>query len=191
MRGRCLSSLPPSALGPEGGGGGRGGGPLVPWRRPPDGQGGAAWRFRPRGASSRLGGGTLPPPLSTLREPDPRAGPRQGPLLPPPSPRGAGWLGAAMRVSGQRLVGCGAVGSPPRSLSPPSLPREVARTPPSRRIVGGARVGGLGSARGSVPRHYPPPHSLASVVRALTCAAACVGARAVAAAGFAGGSASG
>ena len=46
-----------------------------------------------------------------------------------------------MRVSGQRLAGCGAVGPPPRSLSPPSLPREVARAPLSRRIVEGAWVG--------------------------------------------------
>ena len=65
--------------------------------------------------------------------------------------------GAAVRVSGQRLVGCGAVGSPPRSLSPPCLPREVARAPPSRRIMGGAWVGGPGSAGGGVPRHCPPP----------------------------------
>ena len=33
-------------------------GPLTP---PPDGRGGAVWRFRPREASRRLGGRTLPP----------------------------------------------------------------------------------------------------------------------------------
>ena len=146
-QGRCLSGLPPSALGPEGGGGG--GGPLVPWRRPATAAGGVVWGFRPRTR-------TLPPPLSTLREPDPHGGPCWGPLLPPPSSRGAGRLGAAVRVSGQRLVGCGAVGSPPRSLSPPSLPREVARAPPLRRIVGGAWIRGArlrqgGASNGTVP----------------------------------------
>ena len=160
---------------------GRGGGPLVPGvapRRPP---GGGLVVPAP-------GVRTLPPPLSTLREPDPRAGPRWGPLLPSPSSRGAGWLGAAVNVSGQ---GCGVVGSPPRSLSLPSLPWEVARAPPSRRIVGGAWVGGPGSARGGRPTALSPPHSLAPIVWDVTCAAACVGAGAVALAGFAGGSASG
>ena len=100
---------------------------------------------------------------------------------PPPSPRGAGRPGAAVRVSGQRLAGCGAVGSLPRSLSLPSLPRELVRAPPSRRVVGGAWVGGPSS----------PPQSLASAVWAVTCAAACVWAWAGAVAGGAGGSASG
>ena len=126
-RGRRLFGLPPSALGPEGEGGGSGGGPLVPWRRPLTAEGG-----RP--------GSPGPAPL--YLEPDPRAGPRWGPLSPPPLPRGAGWPGAAVRVSGQQLAGRGAVGSPPRSLPPPSLQREVARAPPSRRIVVGAWVGG-------------------------------------------------
>ena len=66
-------------------------------------------------------------------------------------------LGAAVRVSSQRLAGCGAVGPPLRSLPPPSLPREVARAPLSRCTVGGAWVGGPGSARGGAPRHHPPP----------------------------------
>ena len=67
----------------------------------------------------------------------------------------AGWggggrlvLGPALWVSGQRLVGCGAVGPPSRSLPPLSLPREVARAPLSRCTVWGARVGGPGSAGG-------------------------------------------
>ena len=173
-----------------GGGGGERGGPLVPCRRPPRPRGGGL-AFRPRGASCQLGGRTLLPLPSTLSEPDPRAGPRLGPLLALPSSRGAGWLGAAVRVSGQRLVGCGAVGSPPRSLSPPSLPREAARASPSRCIVGGAWVRGPGSAGGDVPRHCPPRHSPAPVVWAVTCAAACVGVGAAAVAGFAGSSASG
>ena len=166
----CLRPL----LGLRGrGGGGEWGGPSGPLAPPPDGRGGAAWRSRPRGPAVGRGVALFPRP--------PRAGPRWGPSSPPPSSRGAGRPGAAMRVSGQRFAGCGAVGSPPRSLSPPSLPREVARAPPSRRIVGGAWVGGPSS----------PPHFLVSAVWAVTCAAACVGAGAVAAAGCAGGSASG
>ena len=72
----------------------------------------------------------------------------------------AGRPGVAVRVSGQRLAGCGPAGSPPRSLSPPSLPREVARSHALYRTVGGAWVGGPSS----------PPHSLASAVWAITCA---------------------
>ena len=151
VRGCCLSGLPLSVLGPERGWGERGGGPPVPWRHPLTAAGGCGLM------DSAPGVRTLPPPLSTLRELDPRASPRWHPLLPPPSSRGAGWLGAAVRVSSQRLVGCGAVGSPRRSLSPSSLPREVARAPLSRRIMGGAWVGGPGSAGGGVPRHCPPP----------------------------------
>ena len=64
----CGAAVSPVGLRPllgRGGGGERGGpsGPLTP---PPDGCGEAAWRFRPRGASRRLGGRTLPPPPSTL-----------------------------------------------------------------------------------------------------------------------------
>ena len=179
VRGRRLFGLPPSALGPEGEGGGSGGGPLVPWRRLLTAEGGRPGGPGPGGQPSAGGWHSSPAPL--YLEPDPRAGPRWGPLFPPPSPRGAGWPGAAVRVSGQRLAGCGAVGSPPRSLPPPSLPPEVAHAPPSRRIVGGAWVGGPSS----------PPHSLASAVWAVTCAAACVGTGAVAVAGCAGGSTSG
>ena len=132
----------------------------------------------PGGQPSAGGSHSSPAPL--YLESDPRAGPRWGPSSPPPSSRGAGRPGAAVRVSGQRLAGCGAVGSPPRSFSPPSLLPEVARAPPSSRIVGGAWVRGPSS----------PLHCLASAVWAVTCAAACVGAGAVAAAGCAGGSAS-
>ena len=146
VRGRRLFGLPPSALGPEGEGGGSG--PLVPWRRPLTAEGGRPGGPGPGGQPSAGGSHSSPAPL--YLEPDPRAGPRWGPLSPPPSPRGAGRPGAAVRVSGQRLAGCGAVGSPPRSLSPPSLPREVARAPPSRRIAGG------GVGRGA---QLPPPRS--------------------------------
>ena len=125
----CLRPL----LGLRGRGGGSGGGPLVPWRRPLTAEGGRPGGPGPGGQPSAGGSHSSPAPL--YLEPDPRAGPRWGPLSPPPSPRGAGRPGAAVRVSGQRLAGCGAVGSPPRSLSPPSLPWEVARAPPSRRIV--------------------------------------------------------
>ena len=179
VRGRRLFSLPPSALQPEGDGGGSGVGPLVPWNRPLTAEGGRPGGPGPGGQPSAGGSHSDPAPL--YLEPDPRAGPCWGPLSPPLSPRGAARPGAAVRVSGQRLAGGGAVGSPPHPLSPRSLPREVARALPSRRIVRGAWVWGPSS----------PPNSLASAVWAVTCAAACVGAGAVAVAGCAGGSAGG
>ena len=105
--------------------------------------GGAAWQSWPRGPA--IGRGVAPFP----RPPLPRAGfsrrPSLGPLIPRPLSRGAGRPGLAVRVSGQWLPGCGAVGSPPRSLSPHSLPREVARPLASCRTVGGAWVGGPSS----------------------------------------------
>ena len=124
-----------------GGGGGSGGGPLVPWRRLlTAGGGGAAWPSWPQGPA--IGWGVAPFP----RPPLPRAGssrrPSLGPLIPRPLSRGAGRPGVAVRVSGQWLAGCGAAGSPPRSLSPHSLPREVAGPLASCRAVGGAWVGG-------------------------------------------------
>ena len=125
------------------GGGGSGGGPLVPWRcllSAGGGGGGAAWQSWPRGPA--IGRGVAPFP----RPPLPRAGfsrrPSLGPLIPRPLSRGAGRPGLAVRVSGQWLAGCGAAGSPPRSLSPHSLPREVARPLASCRTVGGAWAGG-------------------------------------------------
>ena len=132
MRGRRLFGLPPSALGPEGEGGGEWGGTSGPLAPPPDSRGGQPGGPGPRGQPPAGGSHSSPAPL--YPEPDPRAGLPWGPLSHPPSPRGAGRPGAAVRVSCQRLAGCEAVGSPPRSLSPPSLPR----APPSRRIVGGA-----------------------------------------------------
>ena len=140
VRGRRLFGLPPSALGPEGKGGGSGGGPLVPWRRLLTAEGGRPGGPGPGGQPSAGGSHSSSAPL--YLESDPRAGPGWGPSSPPPSSRGAGRPAAAVRVSGQQLAGCGAVGSPPRSLSPRSLPPEVARAPPTRRIVGGAWVGG-------------------------------------------------
>ena len=95
----------------------------------------------------------------------------------PPGPGGAEGVG----VSGQWLAGCGAAGSSPRSLSPHSLPREVARPRMSCHTVGGAWV------RGPIS----PPNPPVPAVWAFTCAAACVGAGAAAVAGCAGGSASG
>ena len=162
-----------------GGGGGSGGGPLVPWRRLPTAEGGAAWRSRPRGPA--IGWGVAPFPRPPLLRVGPSCRPSLGPLVPPQSSPGPGGPGAAVRVSGQRLAGCEAGGSDPRSLSPPSLPRELARAPSSRRTVGGAGVGGASS----------PPYFLASAVWAVTCTAACVGAGAVAAVGCAGSGASG
>ena len=159
---------------------GRGGGPLVPWRRLLT-AGGGGGHGSPGPGGQPSAGGSRPSPAPLYLEPDPRAGPRWGPSSPRPLSRGAGRPGAAVRVSGQWLVGCGAAGSPPRSLSPHSLPQEVARSHASCRTVGGAWVGGPS----------PPPHSLVSAVWAITSAAACVGAGAVVAASCAGGSASG
>ena len=178
LRGGCGAAVPSVCLRPPLGLRGRGGewgSPLVPWRRPLTAEGGRHGGPSPRGQPSAVGSHSSPAPL--YLESDPRAGPRWDPSSPPP----LGRPGAAVRVSGQRLAGCGAVGFPPLSLPLPSLPREVARAPSSRRSVGGAWVGG----------RSPPPLFLASAVRAVTCAAACVGAGAVAAAGCAGGSASG
>ena len=170
-------AAPAPALGSVRGGGVGWGGPFGPLAMPLVGRGGgagAAWRSWSRGPAIGQGGRALhPPPLS-------RAGcsrrPSPGPLIPRPLSRGAGRPGVAVRVSGQWLAGCGAAGSSPRSLSPHSLPREVARPRTSCHTVGGAWV------RGPIP----PP-----AVWAFTCVAACVGAGAAAAAGCAGGSASG
>ena len=133
----------PPALGSVWGGGVGWGGPLGPLAMPLVGWGGgagAAWQSWPRGPA--IGQGVAPfsrPPLS-------RAGfsrrPSPGPLVPRPLSRGAGRPGVAVRVSGQWLAGCGAAGSPPRSLSSHSLPREVARPRTSCHTVGGAWVGG-------------------------------------------------
>ena len=158
----------PSARSPACVGGGGGGfGPLA---TPPDGRGGGR-HGSPGPGGQPSAGGSRPSPAPLYL----------GLLFPRPLSRGAGRPGVAVRVSGQWLAGCGAAGSPPRSLSPHSLPREVARPLASCRTVGGAWVGGPS----------PPPHSLVSAIWAITCAAACVGAGAVAAAGCAGGSASG
>ena len=154
-----------------GGGGGCGGGPLVPWRRLLT-AGGGGRHGSPGPGGQPSAGGSRPSPAPLYLEPDPRAGPRWGPSSPWPLSRGAGRPGAAVRVSIQWLAGCGAAGSPPRSLSPPSLPREVARSHASCHTVGRAWVGGPSS----------PPHSRASAVWAITCAAACVGAGAAVAA---------
>ena len=146
-----------------GAGGGRGcGGPSGPLAMPPDGRGGGHGCLGPGGQPSA--GGSRPSPAPLYLESDPRAGPRWGPSSPRPLSRGAGRPGVAVRVSGQWLAGCGAASSLPRSLSPYSLPREVARSPASCRTMGGAWVGGPGSY----------PHSRAFAVWAISCAAACV-----------------
>ena len=142
----------PPALGSVRGGGvgGLGGGLWPPGDAScrPGGRGGGGMAVLFPGASHRPGGRALhPPPLS-------RAGcsrrPSPGPLIPRPLSRGAGRPGLAVRVSGQWLAGCGAAGSSPRSLSPHSLPREVARPRTSCHTVGEAWV------RGPIP---PPPPS--------------------------------
>ena len=95
VRGRRLFGLPPSALGPEGEEGGSGGGPLVPWRRPPRAEGGRPGGLGPGGQPSAGGSHSAPAPL--YLELDPPAGPRWDPSSPPPSARGAGRPGAAVR----------------------------------------------------------------------------------------------
>ena len=199
MRGRCLSCRPPSALRP-----GRGG---EEGRRPwcPD----AAPR-RPRGggvAVLALGGQLLNGGAHSSTAPHypVRAGPSCSLSLGSPAPlavaarrwlaggggEGRWLLGAAVWVSGQRLVGCGAVGPPSRSLPPPSLPREVAHAPLSRCTVGGGVGRGARLRQGRRPAALSPTHSLAPAVWAVTCVAACVGVGAVAVAGSASSSGSG
>ena len=126
VRGRGGGGPPPRPLlGLCGRGGGEWGGPCGPLAMPPVGRGGGAWQSWPRGPG--IGRGVAPFP----RPPLPRAGfsrrPSLGPLIPRPLSRGAGRPGVAVRVSGQRLAGCGAAGSPPRSLFPHSLPRGEGR----------------------------------------------------------------
>ena len=134
------ASLP--ALGSVRGGGWVGGGPLPPWRclSSAGGEGGGGMAVLVSGASHRSGGRALhPPPLLRARC---SRRPSPGPLIPRPLPRGAGRPRVAVRVSGQWLAGCGAAGSSSRSLSPHSLPREVARPRTSCHTVGGAWVRG-------------------------------------------------
>ena len=133
----------PPALGSVRGGGGGGGLGGAPWppgdaSRRPGGRGGGGMAVLVPVASHRPGGRALhPPPLS-------RAGcsrrPSPGPLPPRPLSRGAGRPGVAVGVSGQWLAG---------SLSPHSLPREVARSRTSCHTVGGAWV------RGPIPPPQP------------------------------------
>ena len=164
VRGCCLSGQPLSALGPRRGGGGEA--PRSPDAAPRRPRGPGLAVPAPGGQLSAQRADPSPAPLYPVS-----AGPSCRPSLAFPAPPavvarrwmvwgggGEGWwvLGAAVRVSGQRLVGCGAVGPPSCSLSPPSRPQEVARAPPSRCTVGGALVGGPGSAGGGAPRHCHP-----------------------------------
>ena len=153
LRGGCGAAVSSVRLRPllglSGRGGGSGGGPSGPLATPPDGRGGGR-HGGPGPGGQPSARGSRPSPAPLYLELDPRAGPCRGSSSPRPSLRGAGRPGAAVRVSGQRLAGCGAAGFPPRSLSQPSLPREVARSPASCRTVGGAWVGGPSS---------PPPLS--------------------------------
>ena len=92
----CLCPL----LGLRGRGGGSGGGPLIPWRRPVTAEGGGHGGPGPGRQPLARGSHSSPAPL--YQESDPRAVPRRGSSSPPPSLRGAGRPGAAVRVSGQR-----------------------------------------------------------------------------------------
>ena len=136
-------AAPPPALGPVWeGGAGSGGGPLVPWRCLLSAGGGGGRHGSPGPGGQPSARGSRPSPAPLYREPDPRAGPRWGPSSPGCCRAALAGRGVAVRVSGQWLAGCGAACSPPRSLSPHSLPWEVARHLASCRTVGGAWVGG-------------------------------------------------
>ena len=81
VRGRRPFGLPPSTLGPEGEGGGSGGGPLVPWRRPLTAEGGRPGGPGPGGQPFAWGVALSPrPPLPTA---GPSCRPSLGPLVPP------------------------------------------------------------------------------------------------------------
>ena len=102
----------------------------------------------------------------------------------------------AVRVSGQRLVNCGAVGPPSRSLPPPFLPREVALRPSvalyrEKGVGRGAWLRQGGAPRGTVPPPLFRARRLGRRGVVVTCVAACVRVGAVAVAGSAGGRASG
>ena len=80
--GRRFFGPPLSALRPEWeGGGGSGGGPLVPWRRLLTAGKGGAWRSRPRGPA--IGWGVAPFPRPPLPRAGPSCRPSLGPLIPP------------------------------------------------------------------------------------------------------------
>ena len=169
-------AAPPPALGPvwEGeGGGGVGGGLWSPGDascRPRGGGGGRLGSPGPGGQP--IGQGVAPFP----RPPLPRAGfsrrPSLGPLIPRPLSRGAGRPVVAVRVSGQWLAGCGAVGFPPRLLSPHSLPREVARRFPWAGNKAGVTCVVL--SMGGVAPHTTPvrahPASMGTICAASRCA---------------------
>ena len=155
VRGRRLFGPPPSALRPEGEGGGSGGSPLVPWRRPLTAEGGWPGTPGPGGQPSAWGVALFP------RPPLPRAGPSCRPslksLVPPAVlarrwPAGGGCEGWRSAVSGLR--GC---------RFPPAL--VVSALPPAgggaRSSVTPYRGGGVG--RGA---QLPPP---LSCVRRLGC----------------------
>ena len=179
--------------------------PPAPWRRPPTAAGGRPGGSGPWAPAADRRGRTLPSPPLGLWLPGPCAGPRPGSLLSPPSSRGVGWpgggeircvLGLVVRVSGQRLAGCGAVGLLSRSVPPSSLPSEVARAPLSHCTVGGGVGRGARLRWGGRPASLspvPPPraHRLGRWGTAVTAVVACAGAGAAALAGSASGSASG
>ena len=73
----CLRLL----LGLRGRGGGEWGGPSGLLAPPPDGRGGAAWRFRPQGRA--IGWGVAPFPHPPLPRVGPSCRPSLGPLVPP------------------------------------------------------------------------------------------------------------
>ena len=159
VRGRCLFSLPPSALRPEGEGAGRGGGSLVPWRRPLTAAGGQPGGSGPGSQPSAGGSHSSPAPLYLARA-KPSCRPSLG--SPAPSavaarrwPAGGGREGQPSAVSG--LQGKWA---PPgaRCLRPPSHGRWRALL---RHTVSWGGRGSGGPAPPGAASHgtVPPPLS--------------------------------
>ena len=189
VRGRCLSGRPPSALGP-GGGGGEGGALWSPDAAPRRPRGGGLAVPAPGGQPSAGGAHPSPAPLYPVR-----AGPSCRPSVGPPAPPAVvarRWLAGGGR-EGQRSAVSGLRGSGlPLALIVPALPPTGGGARLSVALYRGGGVGrGARLRRGGRPAALSPPHSLAPIVWAVTCVAACVGVGAAAVADFAGGSASG
>ena len=173
-----------------GGRGGEGGGLWSPDAAPRRPRGGGLAVLAPGGQPSAGGAHSSPAPLYPVR-----AGPSCRPSLRPPAPpavvarrwlAGDGREGQGSAVSGLRGSGL------PLALVVPALPPAGGGARLSAALYRGGGVGqGARRCRGGRPAALSPPDSLAPVVWAVTCAAACVGVGAAAVAGFDGGSASG
>ena len=187
----CGAAVSPVGLRPLlGRGGGRGGGLRSPDAAPRRPRGGGLAVPAPWGQPSAGGAHSSPAPLHPVR-----AGPSCRPSLGSPAPPAVvarRWLAGGGR-EGQRSAVSGLRGSGlPLALAVPALPPTGGGARPSVALYRGGGVGwGARLSWGGRPAALSPPHSLAPVVWAVTCVAACVGVGAAAVAGSAGGSASG